>query len=90
MYRGILQLTKEELKELIRVFHWDTNGTSIIASKLKVASENSDEIKNISVSEEDLEYLLDDIMPIEQNNLLLKNVFEKISEQLREIRELRA
>lgn len=89
MYRGILQLTKEELNELTRVFHWDINGMSMIASKLKAATENSDEIKNISVSEEDLESLLDDIMPVDQNNPLLKNVFDKISEQLREIRELR-
>ena len=90
MQRGVLQLTKEEFEELVRVFHWDTNGNSILASKLQYASENKEEaVKNISVSEEDLELILDDIMPVNPSNILLKSVFDKISEQLREIREYR-
>lgn len=87
MQRGVLQLTREEFDELMKVFHWDTNGDSILASKLQYASENKEEaVKNISVSEEDLELILDDIMPIDSNNTFLKSVFDKISEQLREIR----
>lgn len=90
MQRGVLQLTKGEFDELMKVFHWDTNGNSILASKLQYASENEEEaIKNISVSEEDLELILDDIMPVNPSNILLKSVFDKISEQLREIREYR-
>ena len=90
MQRGVLQLTKGEFDELMKVFHWDTNGNSILASKLQYASENKEEaVKNISVSEEDLELILDDIMPVNPSNILLKSVFDKISEQLREIREYR-
>ncbi len=59
---------------------------SLLYSKLQDANENTDEIKTISVSEEDLEFILDSILPIDPNNQLLKMVFEKISEQLRNIR----
>jgi len=89
MQRGILQLTKEEIIELNNVFHWDINGGSILASKLQYAMENSQENNNLEVSEEDLELLLDDIMPIDESNAILKNAIDKVSELLRRLRYIR-
>ena len=88
MQRGILQLTKEEVVELNNAFHWDINGSSILASKLQYAIENSKGINEIEVSEDDLELLLDDIMPVDKDNTTLKSAMEKIGELLRKFRYL--
>lgn len=86
MYRGILELKKDEFDELFKMLVTAIPKESLLYSKLQDANENTDEIKTISVSEEDLEFILDSILPIDPNNQLLKMVFEKISEQLRAIR----
>lgn len=86
MYRGILELKKDEFDELFKMLVTALPKESLLYSKLQDANENTDEIKTISVSEEDLEFILDSILPIDPNNQLLKMVFEKISEQLRAIR----
>lgn len=86
MYRGILELEKDEFDELFKLLVTALPKESLLYSKLQDANENTDEIKTISVSEEDLEFILDSILPIDPNNQLLKMVFEKISEQLRAIR----
>ena len=86
MYRGILELEKDEFDELFKLLATAIPKESLLYSKLQNANENTDEIKTISVSEEDLEFILDSILPIDPNNQLLKMVFEKISEQLRNIR----
>lgn len=86
MYRGILELEKDEFDELFKLLVTAIPKESLIYSKLQNANGNTDEIKTISVSEEDLEFILDSILPIDQNNPLLKMIFEKISEQLRDIR----
>ncbi|HPR91642.1 MAG TPA: hypothetical protein PLR64_00065 [Candidatus Dojkabacteria bacterium] len=86
MYRGILELEKDEFDELFKLLVTALPKESLLSSKLQNANENTDEIKTISVSEEDLEFILDSILPIDPNNQLLKMVFEKISEQLRNIR----
>ncbi len=88
MHRGILELTEEEFNELFKVFHWDMYGDTPLASKLQYAKGSKDEKKDISVSEEELEIILDDITPIDQENFVLRNIFEKISMQLRDIRQL--
>jgi len=86
MHRGILHLTKEELVELMRVLKCSD---SVLNSKLMYANERLEgEVKSISVSEEELELILDEIMPVDKDNTLLQSVFEKISEQLRGIRGL--
>lgn len=89
MYRGVIELTKEELDSLIKAFHWELNGSSVIASKLQYAIDGESDVKTISVSEEDLELILDDIMPVDPNNIVLQRVSEKIGEKLRKIRELK-
>ena len=86
MYRGILELKKDEFDELFKLLVTALPKESLLFSKLQNANENTDEIKTISVSEEDLEFILDSILPIDPNNQLLKMIFEKISEQLRNIR----
>lgn len=86
MYRGILELEKDEFDELFKLLATAIPKESLLYSKLQNANENTDEIKTISVSEEDLEFILDSILPIDPNNQLLKMIFEKISEQLRNIR----
>lgn len=86
MYRGILELKKDEFDELFKMLVTAIPKESLLYSKLQDANENTDEIKTISVSEEDLEFILDSILPIDPNNQLLKMIFEKISEQLRNIR----
>ena len=86
MYRGILELEKDEFDELFKMLVTALPKESLLFSKLQNANENTDEIKTISVSEEDLEFILDSILPIDPNNQLLKIISEKISEQLRNIR----
>ena len=86
MYRGILELEKDEFDELFKLLVTAISKESLLYSKLQNANGNTDEIKTISVSEEDLEFILDSILPIDPNNQLLKMIFEKISEQLRNIR----
>ena len=86
MYRGILELKKDEFDELFKMLVTALPKESLLFSKLQNANENTDEIKTISVSEEDLEFILDSILPIDPNNQLLKIISEKISEQLRNIR----
>ena len=77
MQRGILQLTKEEVIVLNNAFHWDINGHTILASKLQYAMENLQDIHNIEVSEDDLELLLDDIMPVDETNPILKMLWRR-------------
>lgn len=88
MQRGILQLTKEEVIALNNAFHWDINGSTILASKLQYAIENLQDTHSIEVSEDDLELLLDDIMPVDDTNPVLKNVMEKVANLLRQFRNL--
>lgn len=88
MQRGILQLTKEEVIALNNAFHWDINGSTILASKLQYAMENLQDIHSIEVSEDDLELLLDDIMPVDETNITLKNSMDKVSNLLRELRNV--
>jgi len=88
MQRGILQLTKEEVIALNNAFHWDINGSTILASKLQYAMENLQDTHSIEVSEDDLELLLDDIMPVDDTNPVLKNAMEKVANLLRQFRSL--
>mgnify|MGYP000850980487 CR=1 FL=1 len=86
MQRGVLQLTREEVLALYQAFHWDSNGHSIVASKLQYAYENLMDINDIFVSEDDLDLLLDDIAPVDSNNTILQNAFNKIGDSLRQLR----
>lgn len=86
MQRGVLQLTREEVVALNSAFHWVVNGHTILASKLQYAMDNLQDIHSIEVSEEDLELLLDDIMPVEQENTVLVTAMKKVAELLREFR----
>ena len=86
MQRGVLQLTKDEVLALKNAFHWDINGHTILASKLQYAIENLQDIHKIEVSEDDLELLLDDIMPVRPENIVLKNAMQKVGDLLREFR----
>ncbi len=86
MQRGVLQLTREEVVALNSAFHWVVNGHTILASKLQYAMDNLQDIHSIEVSEDDLELLLDDIMPVEQENIVLKNAMQKVGDLLREFR----
>ena len=88
MQRGILQLTKDEVIALNNAFHWDINGSTILASKLQYAMENLQDTHSIEVSEDDLELLLDDIMPVDDTNPVLKNAMEKVANLLRQFRSL--
>lgn len=86
MQRGVLQLTREEVVALNSAFHWVVNGHTILASKLQYAMDNLQDVHSIEVSEDDLELLLDDIMPVEQENTVLVTAMKKVAELLREFR----
>lgn len=88
MQRGIIQLTKEEVIALNDAFHWGLNGGSILASKIQYSMENLRDNHDIEMSEEDLELLLDDIMPVDENNVPLKSAMDKVGELLRRFRYL--
>lgn len=82
MNRGILTLTRSELLELLKEFDITRDPDTPLSIKLKASFESMAEINNISVSAEELEYILDDIGLVDNTKPLLKQVFGKISSAL--------
>lgn len=82
MNRGILTLTRSELLELLKEFDITRDPGTPLSIKLKASFESMAEINNISVSAEELEYILDDIGLVDDTKPLLKQVSGKISSAL--------
>lgn len=82
MNRGILTLTRSELLELLKEFDITRDPDTPLSIKLKASFESMAEINNISVSAEELEYILDDIGLVDNTKPLLKQVSGKISSAL--------
>lgn len=82
MNRGILTLTRSELLELLKEFDITRDPDTPLSIKLKASFESMAEINNISVSAEELEYILDDIGLVDNTKPLLKQVSSKISSAL--------
>lgn len=82
MNRGILTLTRSELLELLKEFDITRDPGTPLSIKLKASFESMAEINNISVSAEELEYILDDIGLVDNTKPLLKQVSGKISSAL--------
>lgn len=82
MNRGILTLTRSELLELLKEFDITRDPDTPLSIKLKASFESMAEINNISVSAEELEYILDDIGLVDDTKPLLKQVSGKISSAL--------
>ncbi len=80
MKRGILTLTKEELLELLKYYDINQKPDSQLSIKLKSANDNIKDINQIFVSSEELEDILDEIGPVNDDRPLLKETMSKISE----------
>ena len=86
MQRGVIQLIKEELLEIRNAFNWELHSQSTFGTKLKFVLDIDQQVYDIEVSEDDLELLLDDIMPVPTSNDVLRNAMEKVGNLLREFR----
>ncbi len=87
MQRGVIQFTREELFEIKNSFNSELHAQSAIGTKLKFVLDIDQKVYNIEVSEEDLEILLDDIMPVSLSNNILKIAMEKVGNMLRQFRD---
>lgn len=72
MQRGVLELTKGELEEIVKYSNID---------KFNIAMENIRDINMISVNEEILEQILDDV-GIVTDNPILNSARKKVSQLL--------
>lgn len=81
MKRGIIVLSKDELKELVKYFNIYTSNTQL-QIKIKAAYENIQHKNSILVSDEELESILDEIGIVDNSNTLLKEVTDNISKTL--------
>ena len=80
MRRGILTLTREELLELLKYYDINQKPDSQLSIKLKSANDNIKDINQIFVSAEEVEDILDEIDPVNDDRPLLKETMSKISE----------
>lgn len=86
MLRGIIQLTTEEVLEIEKAINSKSFADTPLGSKLSYINKEYQAINNIEVSEEDLEQLLDEIMPVEPSNKTLFFAMEKVGNLLRQLR----
>ena len=77
MRRGILTLTREELLELLKYYDINQKPDSQLSIKLKSANDNIKDINQIFVSSEELEDILDEIGPVNDDRPLLKETMSK-------------
>lgn len=87
MLRGVIQFTKEELFEIKKSFNSEVHSQSAIGTKLKFVLDTDKKVYDIEVSEDDLEILLDDIMPVSPSNVVLSVAMEKVGNLLRQFRD---
>lgn len=87
MQRGVIQFTKEELFEIKNAFNFELHSQSAIGTKLEFVLDIDKKSYDIEVSEEDLEILLDDIMPVSPSNVVLRVAMEKVGSLLRHFRD---
>jgi hypothetical protein len=91
MKRGIIELRKDEVKEVLRVMPEEVFTETPLENKLNSAVETTDEHVKLEISADELEVILDEIaVPLSDNEPQpLKSVRKKIQMKLTEFRESR-
>lgn len=86
MQRGILVLNKEELTQLLTVLDISKFDGSPLFNKLTIASNTTDNEVKISISEDEIERILDEVGPPIYENDIANSAIKKINELLLTIR----
>ncbi|NLZ24768.1 hypothetical protein GX888_03435 [Candidatus Dojkabacteria bacterium] len=86
MKRGILVLNKMEIESLVLKINIEKFRGSPLYEKLNSASRSIENNINISISEEELESILDEIGPPVSNDSILSSAYEKIISLLQRMR----
>jgi len=87
MNRGIIELNKSEIEILLKVLIEAHKEDGLIFNKLSAAFESVEESLGVQISEDELEMLLDEILPVTfDTDPNLKSAIEKIQLRLRQFR----
>jgi len=86
MQRGVLVLRKEELEALFTVFDINKFNGLPIYNKLSNAKGSIENEVSISISEDEIERILDEVGPASTDNQILNSGITKMSELLQSFR----
>ncbi|HRX44263.1 MAG TPA: hypothetical protein P5059_03375 [Candidatus Dojkabacteria bacterium] len=79
MQRGVLTLSKEEFNQLLSIIDINRFNQTPLYNKLISAGNTNEKEVRISISEDEIEKILDEVGPPIYENLVLNNALKKIS-----------
>ncbi len=79
MQRGVLKLSKEEFNQLLSIIDINRFNQTPLYNKLISAGNTNEKEVRISISEDEIEKILDEVGPPIYENLVLNNALKKIS-----------
>ena len=79
MQRGVLTLSKEEFNQLLSIIYINRFNQTPLYNKLISAGNTNEKEVRISISEDEIEKILDEVGPPIYENLVLNNALKKIS-----------
>ncbi len=79
MQRGVLTLSKEEFNQLLSIIDINRFNQTPLYNKLISAGNTNEKEVRISISEDEIEMILDEVGPPIYENLVLNNALKKIS-----------
>lgn len=79
MQRGVLTLSKEEFNQLLSIIDINRFNQTPLYNKLISAGNTNEKEVKISISEDEIEMILDEVGPPIYENLVLNNALKKIS-----------
>lgn len=79
MQRGVLTLRKEEFNQLLSIIDINRFNQTPLYNKLISAGNTNEKEVRISISEDEIEKILDEVGPPIYENLVLNNALKKIS-----------
>jgi len=79
MQRGVLTLSKEEFNQLLSIIDINRFNQTPLYNKLISAGNTNEKEVKISISEDEIEKILDEVGPPIYENLVLNNALKKIS-----------
>ena len=79
MQRGVLTLSKEEFNQLLSIIDINRFNQTPLCNKLISAGNTNEKEVRISISEDEIEKILDEVGPPIYENLVLNNALKKIS-----------
>lgn len=89
MKRGIIELTKEEVLNIVDQLPLDVYAGKPLANKLHASISSGIDVQTLEVSEDELELILDEIaIPSPDESAHLKSARKKMQNLLRDFREV--